>query len=128
MTTAEGAAFLDAVHGTLAAFWAEHPVPDADRFRFDTAAGEVAANIVEHGGEGVAASFDLTWRDGSVVGTFVDDGAPVPEGLVEGAALPDDLAEDGRGLAVARECLDALTHERVDGRNRWVLVRRPSTA
>jgi serine/threonine-protein kinase RsbW len=128
VTTAEGAELLDTVHATLAAFWAEHPVPDADRFRFELAAGEVAANIVEHAGAGVTASFELAWHDGTVVGTFLDDGAPVPEGLVESAELPDQEAEGGRGLAVARECLDALTHERVEGRNRWVLVRRVSTA
>ena len=36
--------------------------------------------------------------------------------------MPGDEAESGRGLALALASLDHLTHERVDGRNRWTMV------
>lgn len=42
--------------------------------------------------------------------------------------LPADLAESGRGLAVASAAFDDLDYTRVGGRNRWRLlcVRRPA--
>jgi serine/threonine-protein kinase RsbW len=35
--------------------------------------------------------------------------------------MPGAEAESGRGLALALAALDHLEHQRVDGRNRWLL-------
>ena len=56
-----------------------------------------------------------------VRGELGDNGQPVALDLGE-VTMPGDEAESGRGLALALASLDHLTHERVDGRNRWTLV------
>ena len=54
-----------------------------------------------------------------------DDLAFTPTGG-SASRMPDVLAGDGRGLALAEKALDALDYHRVDGTNRWRLVRRLS--
>jgi anti-sigma regulatory factor (Ser/Thr protein kinase) len=54
-----------------------------------------------------------------------DDGRPAIVDL-ERAGLPDDDAEDGRGLAPARTGVDELVYEREGTTDRWHLVRRRS--
>ncbi|MBT2531529.1 hypothetical protein J7E83_05170 [Arthrobacter sp. ISL-48] len=53
----------------------------------------------------------------------------VPHGPVDvdTAAMPDALAEGGRGRALAKAALDVLLYERHNGANHWTL-RRTRTA
>ena len=54
---------------------------------------------------------------------FTDDGDPVHV-EIEAVCLPDDMAERGRGLALARSVLAELAYNRRSV-NHWVLVGKP---
>lgn len=126
--TAEPAA-LNEVHRALAALWADVPdVTDIDRMSFETAVAEVAANVVNYCGGPVAFTLELWAAADRLEARFTDAGtAALADGVVEAAGLPDDeLAEGGRGLALARATLDDLRYERDGAVNRWTLVRRRS--
>ncbi|MCW2582911.1 MAG: hypothetical protein JWQ53_1701 [Klenkia sp.] len=129
---------LEQVHELLAALWADDAMPTLDRMHFDTAVAEVAANIVEHATRGQDVTLVLRvsgWPD-RVEARFEDDGAEAHVDLaaaaMPGSGDPDDLdavlalAEDGRGLALARAAVDELVYEREGSTNRWFLVRRRS--
>lgn len=131
---------MDLVHAMLKQLWTNHgDVPDADRFRFEMAVMEILGNIVEHayrmehpeGGvdAGVARRFDISLgaTDSELVATFADNGMPVALDL-SNVAMPDEDAESGRGLALARAAVDDMSYERVAGRNHWRLlcVRSPA--
>lgn len=95
---------------------------------FETAVAEVAANIVEHGVEDRLATVTLTLAasEGRVEAIFEDDGSPVDVDL-GGVSMPEELAERGRGLAIAASVLDVLEYQRVGGVNTWRLVLDTST-
>lgn len=120
---------LDLVHAVLEQLWAAHDdVGTADRVRFETAVIEILGNIVEHAYQLDAAAagsrrFDvvLAATETELVASFGDDGVPMSIDL-SAVAMPDDLAESGRGLALAMAAVDDLTYERVGGRNLWRLT------
>ena len=114
---------LESVHELLERAWAAHSdVSAADRMCVETALVEVAANIVEHAG-GSELALDVEIHPDRVQAAFRDTGAAF-EGDLDAAGLPDDeLSERGRGLALARALLDEVRYERVEGTNRWWLVR-----
>lgn len=123
---------LDLVHALLEQLWSSHPdVSETDRIRFETAVIEILANIVEHafvldGSPGDAARvrrFDVSLgaTDEELLASFGDNGLPIALDLSD-VTMPDELAESGRGLALATAALDDLSYERVDGRNHWKLL------
>jgi serine/threonine-protein kinase RsbW len=103
---------------------AEASVADADRMMFTTAVLEVANNIVTHNGAGseVSIALALTADPTALRADFCDDGSPAAVDLAT-TALSGDLAESGRGLALARMALDEFSYERTKDRNRWQLTR-----
>ncbi|MFC4784842.1 ATP-binding protein [Nocardioides sp. MAHUQ-72] len=128
---------LDLVHALLEHLWSDHPdVSDGDRMRFEMAVIEVLANIVEHAyrldhddeAAGERRRFDVTLAatDDELVARFADNGLPMELDLSD-VVMPDEMAESGRGLALAASALDDLAYDRVEGRNHWRLqcVRRP---
>ena len=129
---------LDRVHELLARLWTDDDMPAVDRMQFETAVAEVAANIVEHAADGRDVTLVLRvsrWPD-RVEARFEDDGAEAHVDL-DAASMPESgdpddldavlaLAEDGRGLALARAAVDELVYEREGSTNRWFLVRRRS--
>lgn len=121
---------LDLLHAVLDQLWTAHEdVAVTDRVRFETAVIEILGNIVEHAYEIDAAvahgsrRFDVTLAatDTELVAAFGDDGVPMAIDL-SAVAMPDDLAESGRGLALAMASLDDLSYERVGDRNLWRLT------
>jgi serine/threonine-protein kinase RsbW len=117
-------ALLGDVHGLLAGLWAAHPeVGDLDQLLFATALAEVAANVVAHAGGAAEVHLRLSVTDGALRADLEDDGAPAPEHVLEPRPA-DDLAETGRGIAIAQAALDELAYRREGDRNRWTLVRR----
>lgn len=116
---------LEAVHALLHHFW--HHVPDmtdSDRMRFDLAVAEVAANIVEHGSRGADITLNLRVSPAGVEADFDETGEPLPDNIINGAALPeDDFSESGRGLVLARASLDEFTYAREGDHNHWHLAR-----
>ncbi|MFJ4219568.1 ATP-binding protein [Curtobacterium luteum] len=134
MTTATGAHRVEldcppddvtAVHEFLARVWqAEPSVSAEDRMALELALVELASNVIEHAARdrGVACQVDLACSAEGYAAVVTDDGAPasVDPGA---AALPEDLAESGRGLALVQMVVDELRYDRVGDRNRWSLHR-----
>lgn len=119
---------LDLVHSVLEQLWAAHEdVTAADRARFETAVIEILGNIVEHAyelDEGSASRrFEVTLAatHTELVAAFGDDGVPMAIDLST-VGMPDDLAESGRGLALALAAVDDLSYTREGGRNLWRLT------
>ncbi|MEV0355091.1 ATP-binding protein [Nocardia sp. NPDC050697] len=120
LRTSTGPDTLAAVHDALEQVWAAHPVPEAVRLHLDLATGEIAANIVEHGGS-ATLRFEVAVRPDRVEASFTDDGPPAEVDLAA-VAMPDPLADRGRGLALARQVLDELTYRREGPHNHWTLT------
>ena len=91
---------------------------------FETAIVEIHGNVVEHGhppGQ-VIYAFELEVSSDRLVGILADTGVAAPDlsGMDE---LPDEMAESGRGLWLAKATLDDLQYARAGDRNTWKLVR-----
>lgn len=115
-TLADIARFIDQVLS------AHQHVPDTVRMQVSIAAGEVGANIIEHAGKSqpVGIRMEVRVLINEVWVEFVDDGAPAEVDLAA-VGMPDDMAERGRGLALAQSVLEKLTYRR-NAQNHWTLV------
>lgn len=133
LSAAASPEILDLVHVLLEHLLAQRDDVDAGaRMRFEMSVIEILSNIVEHAYQadaevprpmGGSRRFTITVAatPTRLLAALSDNGLPMSLDL-EGATMPDDLAESGRGLAMATAALDALEYERVDGRNRWHLM------
>ena len=84
---ANGPKALEQIHGALEAFWRKHEqVPQNIRNDIDIAAGEIAANILEHA-RAVTVWMELVVRLDAVEIEFTDAGEPVDLDL-EAATMP----------------------------------------
>ena len=113
------------MHDLLESVWADHPaVGLSDRTLFEIAVTEVAGNIVEHAAAGALLEMEIVVHvtDPRLEATFEDAGPAVDVDL-DFAELPDDLAESGRGLALARRAADEVVYWRDGPTNRWRIVR-----
>lgn len=123
LETSAGPHALEEIEAFLGRTWAAHArVPHQVRLQLGIAAGEIAANIVEHAAQGQLVRIQMTV---SVLADvvridFIDDGVPAQVNL-ESADMPDDMAERGRGLALAQAVLDELSYRRTTC-NQWTLV------
>lgn len=119
---------MDLLHAVLEHLWESRPdVAVADRVRFEMAVIEILGNIVEHAYEMDSTDtssrrFDVSVAatESELVASFGDNGLPMSIDLSD-IAMPDELAESGRGLALAMAAVDDLSYERVGGRNLWRL-------
>ena len=112
---------LDEVHDLIRAVTAEGGVPEEAVIRFESAAVEVVGNVVEHAAVANSqVSVTVEIGDGWLRGIVEDDGAPAPVDL-EAVAMPEELSDGGRGLAIAVHMLDDFTYERRQERNIWRL-------
>lgn len=121
-----GSFTLNAVDGILERMWSVHGhVPAMVKMHIGIAVSEIAGNIVEHAGSGREGWVRMEARVGAneVRVDFVDDGSPTMVDLDE-VSLPDEMAETGRGLALARAVLRTLSYRR-NGLNHWTLVSHP---
>jgi serine/threonine-protein kinase RsbW len=122
-------ACLDAVQDALELLWADAPgVDGTDRVLFETALVEIVGNIVEHArttsGDAVSLALTLSVDAGSVRARLQDDGGwPPQEADPATARMPaDELAESGRGLAMASAVAE-VHHTRRSAGNVWTVVR-----
>jgi len=92
---------------------------------FETAIGEIGANVLTHGrppGIDNHVQYVLQFAKGTAVASFTDPGPPVFEHLDR--SMPGPTSENGRGLAMARSLLDELGYEREGEANKWRLTKR----
>jgi serine/threonine-protein kinase RsbW len=125
LETTTGPETLDDIQRVLDEVWSEVEVPEIVRIHMDLAASEIGANIIEHsgGGQPVRLRMEVSMLPDAVRATFIDDGKPARIDLA-GVDLPGDLAERGRGLAMAHRVLDELSYRRDELGNHWTLVRK----
>jgi serine/threonine-protein kinase RsbW len=97
--------------------------PD-DVSMIETAVMEIAGNVVEHGQPSgqVQYSFEVDIEPERLQARLSDSGEAVPASAQD-REMPGEMAEEGRGLALAEAALDELRYERVQGWNRWEMVR-----
>ena len=122
---------MERLHDLLEQASTEHPhVPAADVMMFETAVMELANNVVEHGRPAgrVAWRFSLQVLPDALSARLSDSGEEYPGWDASGVPeMPGELAESGRGLALASAVLDHLDYRREDGVNVWIM-RRDLTA
>lgn len=122
---------MEQLHDLLEQASSEHPhVPPADVMMFETAVMEVANNVVEHGRPAgqVRWQFSLRVLPDALTARLSDSGEEYPGWHADGVPdMPGEMAESGRGLALASAVLDELDYQREDGVNVWVM-RRDLTA
>src|SRR5512141_2503738 len=110
---------LDLLQDLLSRVRSDHPeVDETDLSMFETAIVEIHGNVVEHGrppGQ-VVYAFELEVHDDRLVGILADTGSAAPD-LSELDGLPDEMAESGRGLWLAKATLDDLQYARTGDRN-----------
>jgi serine/threonine-protein kinase RsbW len=116
---------LEDIHRLLDDVWSAHDIPELARLHTDLAAGEIGANIIEHAGGGnpVRLRMEVELLADAIHITFTDDGLPALIDLSQ-TAMPDEMSERGRGLAIAARVLDELSYRRDSDGNHWTLVRR----
>lgn len=126
------AAGAPALHAALAAFWSACDAQGAPagpwRDAFATALGEIVANSSKHACQSAPEaeiSLLLTCDQHTVAAVVEDRCLPFTRGLDLPMPIADaklDVAEEGRGLAIARALLDELAYQRTpDGTNVWTL-------
>ena len=116
---------LDLLHTLLVRVRADYPeIDEVDLSKFETAIVEIHGNVIEHGSPRgrVVYAFELRVHDDRLVGILADTGSAVPD-LSEFDQLPDEMAESGRGLWLAKATLDELEYIRAGGRNTWKMTR-----
>jgi serine/threonine-protein kinase RsbW len=116
-----GPGALEQIHVALDAFWRKHEqVPQHIRNEIGIATSEIAANILEHA-RAVTLWIELRAHPDEVEVEFTDIGEPADLDLAE-TAMPDVLAERGRGLPLAKAALRLLSYFRDEFGNHWRLV------
>ena len=126
LEAAPGLDFPAAIQRTLDSAWAEHgEVPEIIRMEVAIAAAEVGNNILDHAGydRDLQIQMEVRVLGDQVCVEFIDDGLPADMDL-ELVHMPDVMAENGRGLALARASVSELSYHRDDAGNHWTLVSR----
>lgn len=119
------AAALDETHRLIEELWGEVPlVSDRDRVLFSLAVAEIAANVIEHArGEGWLWELDLSaWSD-RLEASIRHPGPTVEQGF-DTWEMPEELADSGRGLALANSASSLRYFHTTDPEgNEWLVVR-----
>ena len=129
---------LEALHGLLDAFYATFDRASAARPSLswqnclNTAVLEIGGNVIRYAyptmGPVGNLSFTLRRFADRVEACLSDQGIAFAEQPTRNEFDPDDvrqLPEGGFGLALARECVDELSYQRLpSGTNCWILVKK----
>lgn len=115
---------VEDVHDVLDGLWAAEPtVSSDDRMRFETAIVELAANVIQHGdtGDGVSWELSIACDPSALTARLADSAAPA--NLDPERTMPDELAEDGRGLAFVRLLVDSASFSPSASGNEWRITK-----
>lgn len=126
LETVTGEETLDVIGSLLEQMWFSNDhVPEAVRTEMEIAVGEISANIIEHAAKHgpVRLRMEVRVLPDNVQVSFVDDGPPAHVDTTARPSMPDQMAENGRGLALAHAVLGRL-HYRRSAVNHWTLVSR----
>ena len=123
VTGQAGLEWLTQIGETLAETWEVVPdVPEDDRLMFEVAIFEVAGNMIEHSVPTPTwYQFELDVNPDRLAAVLRDNAGRTTVSP-EAARMPDEMADGGRGLALARSALDILQYDGAEG-NCWTLVR-----
>jgi serine/threonine-protein kinase RsbW len=116
---------LAALHALVERVGRDHPeLRASDLAMMETAVIEVVGNVVEHGTPPGAIGYDfcLEVTADHLHALLLETGDPVPM-RARGDDQDLELAESGRGLAIARAVLSELRYERRGELNAWTLTR-----
>ena len=121
-------ACLDVIQDALSGLWVDAPdVDGTDRMLFETALVEIVGNLVEHArtpaGTPVTITAQVAVHPDRVEARLTDDGIAPPLDLTVDTPAADEMAEGGRGLALARAVAEVL-HDRGPEGNVWTVTRR----
>jgi len=116
------------IQDALSGLWVDAPdVDGTDRMLFETALVEIVGNLVEHArtpaGTPVTITAQVAVHPDRVEARLTDDGIAPPLDLTVDTPAADDMAEGGRGLALARAVAEVL-HDRGPEGNVWTVTRR----
>lgn len=112
---------LNEIQGALEAFWRQHDhIPSRIRTEVGIAVIEIAANILKHA-RAAGLLMELRAHPDAVEVEFTDGGDAAEVDLSR-ACMPDELAEGGRGLALAQAAVRILSYFRDELGNHWRLV------
>jgi len=114
---------LESLHELLSRAASEHPsLPAGEVMMLETAVMEIAGNVIKHGKPSGAVAWTFTLDVGPPLrATLADSGEEYAETWT--GEMPDEMAESGRGLALADAVLDQLLYERRDTTNVWTMIR-----
>lgn len=104
---------------------AGRPLDDRALMLFETALGEIGANVLTHGrpeGADGGIAYVLSFDGAEAAASFTDRGPAVFDQLAR--EMPDAWSERGRGLPMAKLLVDELGYEREGEFNTWRLVKR----
>ncbi|MCW1960262.1 MAG: ATP-binding protein [Mycobacterium sp.] len=120
LSTSASPEALEEFDGLLAKTWSSSGhVPEMTRIQVGIAVGEIGANIIRYSGS-ATIRMEVKALPNEVWVEFEDNGIPAQVDL-DSVTLPEDMAEAGRGLALARAALAKLSYRR-DTVNHWTLV------
>jgi len=124
-----GPDLLSEVRQTFRSLWESHStIPEAVRAEVMLASGEVIANIIEHAAVDGPVDFtmEVTVLPDEIEVKLVDSGREFHLDL-DAVTMPTEMAERGRGLAIALALLKTLSYKRIGGLNHWTLRSGPFT-
>jgi serine/threonine-protein kinase RsbW len=118
---------IDAIHDLVASMMQQPPPLSAqDQIRCQLAVMEIASNVIAHavppppGGTGVTIQITITFAD-RITARFRDNATPAQIDLLA-VRMPDELAEQGRGIAITQTLGDELDYQRSGSANVWTLT------
>lgn len=117
---------VNRVHEFLEQVWEDAPtIGMMDRFGFETALVELAANIFRHAdiGDGLECNVRVETGDKRIVALLTDSGAKGNIYLGD-ADMPDEMEENGRGLLLIKALVDELHYERQGEVNQWRISKK----
>ena len=114
------------VRERVASFVAAHAIAEPDLIEFVTAVSEALANAIEHSHSQDTIEITCWIANGNqLVATIVDHGIGfVAEGRGSEPALPEGLAERGRGLPIMRRFTDRFSVLSTPGKGTSVTLSR----